>query len=48
MLKRTFAFVLCAAMGAVLPSAAAEDLLQIYRDALANDPTLASARATWR
>jgi len=47
MLKRTLVFVLGAAMGAVLPSAAAEDLLQIYRDALANDPTLASARATW-
>ncbi len=47
MLKCTLAFVLCAAMGAVLPSAAAEDLLQIYRDAVANDPTLASARATW-
>src|SRR3989449_5678418 len=47
MLKRTLVFVLGAAMGAVLPSAAAEDLLQIYRDALTNDPTLASARATW-
>jgi outer membrane protein len=47
MLKRTLAFVLGAVMGAVLPSAAAEDLLQIYRDAVANDPTLASARATW-
>jgi len=47
MLKRALAFVLGAAMGAVLPSAAAEDLLQIYRDALANDPTLASARANW-
>jgi len=47
MLKRALVFVLGAAMGAVLPSAAAEDLLQIYRDALANDPTLASARATW-
>jgi outer membrane protein len=48
MLKRALVFVLGAAMGAVLPSAAAEDLLQIYRDALANDPTLASARATWQ
>jgi outer membrane protein len=47
MLKRTLAFVLGAVMGAVLPTAAAEDLLQIYRDAVANDPTLASARATW-
>src|SRR5215831_5795615 len=35
------------AVGAVLPSAQAEDLIQIYRDAVANDPTLASARATW-
>jgi outer membrane protein len=35
------------AIGAVLPSAKAEDLMQIYRDAAANDPTLASARATW-
>ena len=47
MLKRALAFVLGAAMGAVVTSAAAEDLLQIYRDALANDPTLASARANW-
>ena len=47
MLKRALAFVLGAAMGAALPSAAAEDLLQIYRDAVANDPTLASARANW-
>src|SRR6266496_213736 len=47
MLKRTLVFVLGAAMGAVHSSAAAEDLLQIYRDALANDPTLASARANW-
>jgi outer membrane protein len=47
MLRRTLALALGIAMGAVLPSAAAEDLLQIYRDALANDPTLASARATW-
>src|SRR6266513_1640651 len=47
MLKRTLMFVLAAAMGAVLPSAAAEDLLQIYGEAVANDPTLASARANW-
>src|SRR5436190_8022193 len=47
MLKRTLVFVLGAAMGAVLPSAAAEDLLQLYRDALANDPPPASARANW-
>ncbi|TMH60267.1 MAG: TolC family outer membrane protein [Betaproteobacteria bacterium] len=34
-------------MAAVVTPASAEDLLQIYRDALANDPTLASARANW-
>jgi outer membrane protein len=28
-------------------TAAAEDLIQIYREALANDPVLSSARATW-
>jgi outer membrane protein len=47
MLKRTLAIALGAAMGAVWAAAAAEDLVQIYRDAVANDPTLASARATW-
>ena len=47
MLKRALAFVLGAAMAAVVTPASAEDLLQIYRDALANDPTLASARANW-
>jgi outer membrane protein len=47
MLRRTFAIALGAAMGVVLPAAAAEDLVQIYHDAVANDPTLASARATW-
>lgn len=47
MLKRTFATALGAVMGAILPAAAAEDLVQIYREAVANDPTLASARATW-
>jgi len=47
MLKRTLAFVLGAVGAVLLPSAAAEDLLQIYRDAVASDPTLASARATW-
>ena len=34
--------MVCAACGA-----ASEDLLQIYREAIANDPVLASARATW-
>ncbi len=46
MLKRTLAIALGAAMGGVLP-AAAEDLVQIYHEAIANDPTLASARAAW-
>src|SRR5580704_9624504 len=47
MLRRTLAIALGAAMGAALPAAAAEDLVQIYHEAVANDPTLASARATW-
>ena len=47
MLKHALAIALGAALGAVLPAAAAEDLIQIYRDAVASDPTLASARATW-
>jgi outer membrane protein len=46
MLKRTLAIALGAAMGVVLP-AAAEDLIQIYHEAIAHDPTLASAQATW-
>ena len=47
MLRRTLAIALGAAMGASLPAAGAEDLVSIYHDAVANDPTLASARATW-
>jgi outer membrane protein len=47
MLKRALALVLGAALGGGLSPAAAEDLMQIYRDAVANDPTLASARANW-
>jgi outer membrane protein len=47
-LKPLLAILLAAAFGAGLPTASAEDLMQIYRDALANDPTLASARATWQ
>jgi len=47
MLRRTLALVLGAALGTVMPAAVAEDLVQIYHDAVANDPTLASARATW-
>jgi outer membrane protein len=46
-MKQALLIALGMAIGGVLPSAAAEDLLQIYRDAVANDPTLASARATW-
>ena len=44
MLRLCFAFPLVAALS--VASARAADLLQIYRDALANDATYASARAT--
>jgi outer membrane protein len=47
MLKRTLVIALGAMLGGALQLAAAEDLLQVYRDAVANDPTLASARASW-
>ena len=47
MLKRTLAIALAAVLSNALQPATAEDLLQIYRDAVANDPTLASARAGW-
>ena len=47
MLKRALAIILGGAACAALP-AAGEDLVQIYRDAVANDPVLASARATWQ
>ena len=47
MLKRTLAIALGAMLGGALQPALAEDLLQIYREAVANDPTLASARASW-
>jgi outer membrane protein len=46
MLKHTLAILLAAAMSASHSVAAAEDLIQIYRDALTSDPVLASARAT--
>jgi outer membrane protein len=46
MLKRALEILIAAAMSASLSGAAAEDLIQIYRDALASDPVLASARAT--
>ena len=47
MVKRLLAIALGAACSGALSPAAAEDLLQIYRDALASDPVLASARASW-
>ena len=47
MSKRSLAMALCMSLGGALGSARAEDLLQIYRDALTSDPTLASARASW-
>src|SRR5438034_3989797 len=34
-------------VGALAPAAHAADLLQVYRDAQQQDPTLAAARATW-
>jgi outer membrane protein len=48
MLKHALAITLGAAMVSALSAASAEDLMQIYRDAVANDPTLASVRATWQ
>jgi outer membrane protein len=49
MKRRTLACALCMALGfTALPgSARSEDLLQIYREALASDPTLAAARANF-
>jgi len=47
MLKRTLVIAVGAMLAGSLSNAAAEDLLQIYREAVANDPTLASARASW-
>jgi outer membrane protein len=45
MFRRTLAILIATAMS--IPTvAAAEDLVQIYRDAVASDPVLASARAT--
>ena len=46
MLKCTLAILIAMAMSASLSVASAEDLIQIYRDALTSDPVLASARAT--
>jgi outer membrane protein len=47
MFKRIPAIAIGAMLATALSTAAAEDLLQIYREAVANDPTLASARANW-
>ena len=47
MLKRLLAIAAGFLLGGALSPAVAEDLLEIYREALANDPTLASARANW-
>jgi outer membrane protein len=45
--KRVLGLAVAALCCSALNSAIAEDLLQIYGDALANDPTYAAARATW-
>ena len=47
MVKKLLAIALGAACSGALSPVAADDLLQIYRDALASDPVLASARANW-
>lgn len=51
MTTRTLAgFAFTAALGAVFISGSArcEDLLQIYREAVTNDPAIASAQASWQ
>ena len=45
--RRALLLGLGAVLAGTLGAARAEDLLQIYREAVANDPTLASARANW-
>ena len=47
MLKRVLGMAVSVAFAGSVSTAAGEDLLQIYREAVANDPTLASARASW-
>ena len=49
-LRPLAALALTAALGAIFLSAPArgEDLMQIYREAVANDPALASAQANWQ
>jgi outer membrane protein len=46
-MKRRLIAVALAALAAGAVPAAAEDLVQIYREAQASDPTLAGARANW-
>jgi len=48
MSKRLFVIALAATLVSVVGNARCEDLLQIYRDALTADPTLATARANWQ
>jgi outer membrane protein len=48
MAKHLLAIALCASLGGAIEAATAEDLTQIYRDALVSDPTLAAARSTWQ
>jgi outer membrane protein len=45
---RSLIVALAAVLAGGFGTAHAEDLLQIYREALANDPTLASAQASWQ
>jgi outer membrane protein len=47
MFPRAFAAALGLTLLTVAASGFAEDLVQIYREAVSNDPTLASARANW-
>ena len=47
MVNRLLAIMFGAALSGAPSPASADDLLQIYRDALASDPVLASARANW-
>jgi outer membrane protein TolC len=47
MVKRLIAIALGSALSGALSPASADDLLEIYRDALTSDPVLASARANW-
>jgi outer membrane protein len=44
---RSIAAAVAVALSAAVSSASAEDLMQIYRDAVSSDPVLGSARATW-